>query len=197
MIRSDLPCAPLTDLPGGPEPVVLCATARLAGSLRRAHGELQTARGAVTWQALQSATLAQWLDHLTSGALLRGEIPPAGVPGAFLTRAQERSLWEQAIAVDVGAAAELFDREGMALAAMEAATLQRVWRIEVAEPLQTEEYRAFLRWQERVAESAAGARRTRRWHGASSASSAASAACRRGSALLVSSRPIHWFRACW
>jgi probable DNA repair protein len=153
MIRSDLPCAPLTDLPGGPEPVVLCATARLAGSLRRAHGELQTARGAVTWQALQSATLAQWLDHLTSGALLRGEIPPAGVPGAFLTRAQERSLWEQAIAVDVGAAAELFDREGMALAAMEAATLQRVWRIEVAEPLQTEEYRAFLRWQERVAES--------------------------------------------
>jgi exodeoxyribonuclease-5 len=153
MIRPDLPCLPLSDLPGGPEPVVLCATARLAGSLRRAHGALQAARGAVTWQALQSATPAQWLDHLTSGALLRGEIPPAGVPGAFLTRAQERSLWEQAIATDAGAAAELFDREGMALAAMEAANLERAWRIEVADALHTEEYRAFRRWREKVAEA--------------------------------------------
>jgi len=153
MIRSDLPSIPLADLPGGPEPVVLCATARLADSLRRAHGKLQAARGAVTWQALQSATPAQWLDHLTSGALLRGEIPPAGVPGAFLTRAQERSLWEQAIAADAGAAVELFDREGMALAAMEAASLERAWRIEVADALHTEEYRAFLRWRENVAES--------------------------------------------
>ncbi len=153
MIRSDLPRVPLADLPGGPEPVVLCATARLAGSLRRAQGELQAAAGAVTWQALQSATPAQWLDHLTSSALLRGEIPPASVPGGFLTWAQERSLWEQAIAADAGAAAELFDREGMALAAMEAASLQRTWRIEVAEPLHTEEYRAFLRWRNRVAEA--------------------------------------------
>jgi probable DNA repair protein len=153
LIRSDLPRVPLADLPGGPEPVVLCATARLAGSLRRAQGELQAAAGAVTWQALQSATPAQWLDHLTSSALLRGEIPPASVPGGFLTWAQERSLWEQAIAADAGAAAELFDREGMALAAMEAASLQRTWRIEVAEPLHTEEYRAFLRWRNRVAEA--------------------------------------------
>jgi exodeoxyribonuclease-5 len=153
LIRSDLPRVPLAELPGGPEPVVLCATARLAGSLRRAHGELQAARGAVTWQALQSATPAQWLDHLTSRALLRGEIPPASVPGAFLTWTQERSLWEQAFAADAGAAADLFDREGMALAAMEAASLQRAWRIEVAEALHTEEYRAFLRWRERVAET--------------------------------------------
>ncbi|MDP1734495.1 MAG: PD-(D/E)XK nuclease family protein [Sulfuritalea sp.] len=153
MIRSDLPRIPLAELPGGPEPVLLCATARLAGSLRRAHGELQAAAGARTWQALQSATPAQWLDHLTSGALLRGEIPPASVPGAFLTWVQERSLWEQAIAADAGAAVDLFDREGMALAAMEAASLQRTWRIEVAEPLHTEEYRAFLRWREKVAET--------------------------------------------
>ena len=153
MIRSDLPRIPLSELPGGPEPVVLCVTARLAGSLRRAHGELRAARGALTWQALQSATPAQWLDHITSGALLRGEIPPAGVPGAFLTRAQERSLWEQAIAVDAGAAAELFDREGMALAAMEAASLQRTWLIEVGEPLHTEEYRAYLGWRDRVSEA--------------------------------------------
>lgn len=153
MIRTDLPLLPLADLPGGPEPVVLCATARLAVGLRQAHGELQVARGATVWRALQSSTPALWLDALVSRALLQGEIPPAGMPGTFLTWAQERSLWEQAIARDAGEAAELFDREGMALAAMEAASLQRVWRIEVDAALHTEEYRAFLRWQEQVAEA--------------------------------------------
>ncbi|MCK9388356.1 MAG: PD-(D/E)XK nuclease family protein [Sulfuritalea sp.] len=150
MIRPDLPRIPLADLPGGPEPVVLCATARLASSLRWAHGDLQAARGAETWRALQSATPAQWLDHLTSAALLRGEIPPESMAGTFLSWPQERSLWEQAIAADTGAAADLFDREGLALAAMEAASLQRAWRIEVPVAAFTEEYRAFLRWRETV-----------------------------------------------
>ncbi len=153
MIRSDLRRVSLAELPGGPEPVVLCATARLAASLRRAHGELQAAGGAVVWQALQSATPAQWLDHLTSAALLRGDIPPAGVPGTFLSWPQERSLWEQAIAREAGAAAELFDREGMALAALEAAALQRAWRIEVPAAWHNEEFRAFLRWRERLREA--------------------------------------------
>ncbi|MCX7149650.1 MAG: PD-(D/E)XK nuclease family protein [Rhodocyclales bacterium] len=143
----------MADLPGGPEPAVLCATARLAISLRRAHGELQAARGAVVWQALQSSTPALWLEHLTSTALLRGDIPPASMSGTFLSRWQEHSLWEQAIAVDSGATAELFDREGMALVAMEAASLQRAWHIEVPEALHTEEYRAFLRWRGRVGEA--------------------------------------------
>lgn len=150
MIRSDLPRVALSDLPGGPEPIVLCATARLAVSLRQAHGQLQMAGGAAVWRALQSSTPALWLEALTSSALLRGEIPPGSVPGSFLTWAQERSLWEQAIAADAGSAAELFDREGMALAAMEAASLQLTWRIEVPEALHSEEYRAFLRWRERV-----------------------------------------------
>ena len=136
MIRPDLPVLPLAELPGGPEPVVLCATARLATDLRRAHGEAQAARGATTWRALQSSTPALWLDHLVSRALLSGEIPPEAAAGAFLGHVQERNLWELAIARDAGAAAELFDREGMALAAMEAASLQRAWRIEVPEVLQ-------------------------------------------------------------
>lgn len=161
MIRSDLPRIPLADLPGGTDPVVLCATARLATGLRRAHGEAQAARGAVVWRALQSSTPALWLDHLTSAALLRGEIPPASLSGTFLSWLQERSLWEQAIARDVGATAELFDGDGMALAAMEAASLQRAWRIEVPEALHTEEYLAFMRWREAVADACrAGAWRT-------------------------------------
>ena len=69
MIRPDLPVVPLADLPGGPEPVVLCATARLAVDLRRAHGEAQVVRGATTWRALQSSTPALWLDALVSRAM--------------------------------------------------------------------------------------------------------------------------------
>jgi exodeoxyribonuclease-5 len=148
MIRSDLPLVPLVELPGGPEPLVLCATARLALDLRRAHGDLQVARGAVTWRALQSSTPALMLDALVSRALLCGEIPPDAAAGGFLGHVQERNLWEQAIARDTGAAAELFDGEGMALAAMEAASLQRVWRIEVAEAFYNSEYLAWRRWRE-------------------------------------------------
>lgn len=156
MIRSDLPLLPLSGLPGGPEPVVLCASARLALDLRRAHGDLQAARGAVTWYALQSSTPALWLDAMVSRALLRGEVPPDAAAGGFLGHVQERNLWEQAIARDAGAAADLFDREGMALAAMEAASLQRTWRIEVPEVLHNAEYLAFLRWREDVEAASRG-----------------------------------------
>lgn len=150
MIRPDLPLVPLAELPGGPEPLVLCATARLALDLRRAHGDLQVARGARTWRALQSSTPALWLDALVSRALLSGEIPPEAAAGSFLGHVQERNLWEQAIARDTGVVADLFDREGMALAAMEAASLQRAWRIEVPAAFHNSEYLAWLRWREDV-----------------------------------------------
>lgn len=156
MIRTDLPLLPLADLPGGADIVVLCPTARLAGGLRRAHGEAQMARGLTVWAALNGATPAQWLDHLVSAALLRGEIPVEAMPGAFLTRPQERCLWEQAVADDEAiAGGELFDRAGMALAAMEAENLRTTWRLDVPESMQTDEYRAFLRWRQRVAEACA------------------------------------------
>ena len=153
MLRSDLPLIALADLPGGAQTVVLCHSARLATDLRRAHGMQQAARGLASWHALQTATPALWLDHLCSGALLRGEIPPDSVPGVFLTVLQERSLWEQAIRTDARHAewmAELFDINGMAQVAMEAGNLTQVWRLEVPEAQQTEECRAFLRWQASV-----------------------------------------------
>jgi exodeoxyribonuclease-5 len=150
MIRPELPGIELAALPGGPEPVVLCATARLALDLRRAHGEARAARGDATWQALQSSTWPLWLDALVSRALLAGTLPAEAVGGGFLSRGQEAALWERTIAQEAGAAAELFDREGMAAAAMEAAALQRSWRLEVPEALHTAEYLAYRRWREAV-----------------------------------------------
>ncbi|HEY8855844.1 MAG TPA: PD-(D/E)XK nuclease family protein [Rugosibacter sp.] len=159
MTLTDLPAILLADLPGGPDVVVLCPTARLAADMRRAHGAAQVRAGATAWHALLSATPAQWLDHLTSAALLRGEISPSALPGRFLTRPQERSVWELAVANDLSALsgaddvaglADLFDRDGMALAAAEAESVRLAWRITVPEALQTEEYRAFLRWRKQV-----------------------------------------------
>ena len=154
MLPSDLPVVKLADLCAEADTLVLCHSARLATDLRRAHGALQAASGQPSWRALQSATMAMWLEHLCSGALLRGEIPPDSVPGVFLNKLQERSLWEQAILADVKmsvVAAELFDMDGMAQAAMEAGNLSQVWRLALPEAMQTEEWRAFERWQAKVA----------------------------------------------
>lgn len=163
-MRADLPLIALAGLPGGAGDVVLCATARLAADLRRAHGAAQAQAGRRTWHALQSATPAQWLDHLSSAALLRGQIPVAALPGRFLTRAQERTVWEDAILTDTvdGVDAgmdDLFDREALSQAAMEADALSRLWHIEVPEAFRNEEHRAFLRWQTQVNERC----RVNRW----------------------------------
>lgn len=157
---NELPLRALAELPGGPDVMVLCPTARLAADLRRAHGVAQVQAGAQVWQALLSATPRQWLDHVTSAALLRGQIAPTAMPGRFLTWPQERAVWERAVARDLGGAgaaegladqvAELFDRDGLALAAAEAESLRLGWQIHVPEALQTEEYRAFLRWRGEV-----------------------------------------------
>jgi exodeoxyribonuclease-5 len=147
-----LPVRALAELPGGPTTLVLCPTARLAAGLRRAHGEIQAGRGLTVWAALGCATPAQWLDHAVSSALLRGEIPVQAAAGTFLTRPQERCLWEQAVATDEEiAGGELFDRAGMALAAMEAENMRLAWRLDVPEAMQTDEFEAFSRWRERVA----------------------------------------------
>lgn len=154
MLRKDLRVVKLADLSADEGTLLLCHSARLATDLRRAHGALQAASGRPSWRALQSATMAMWLEHLCSGALLRGEIPPDSVPGVFLNKLQERSLWEQTILTDTkmsAVAAELFDTDGMAQVAMEAGNLSHVWRLTLPEAMQTEEWRAFERWQASVA----------------------------------------------
>ena len=132
------------------ETLVLCATPRLARHLRQAHGRAQVARGLMRWQALDTATLTQWLDKLVGAAVLAGEIPLAAAPWIPLNAAQERLLWERAIEAAAAGAVEeaLFDREGLAQAAADANELIEAWGIRPEADAHGEETQAFLRWRD-------------------------------------------------
>lgn len=153
MILSDLPRLSLAEAGAVDGLVILCADARLAGALRQAHALSQPA-GA--WRALAVATPAQWLDHLTSAALLRGELPAAAFPGVFLSRAQEQVLWQQAVAADSGGAdgmdgsGTLFDVPALARHALDADGLLRRWPVAIPDGWPDPEYQAFRRWREAV-----------------------------------------------
>ena len=141
----------LAQLAGGPETVVLCPTARLAAEVRRAHGEVQMRLGVTTWRALNGATPVQWLDHLCSTALLRGEIPAQAVPGMFLTRPQELALWQRVIAEDEQLDDGVFDRDGLAQTAMDADRIATEWRVAQDALTTTAEAQALTRWRQAFA----------------------------------------------
>ncbi len=147
--------------------LVICATARLARDMRREYDRIQQTRGRTRWPALATPTLAQWLDALSDAALLAGRIDPASAPQRVLSSLQERLLWEQVIAdlaenADDGGngsdgSAALFDRPGLAAAALDAHALTVVWDIRLPSPdgpteqtfnACSEECRQFQRWQD-------------------------------------------------
>ena len=121
-------------------PLILCATARLAQTLRS-----EAPVAARVWQTAPALTLAQWLAQLADEALLCG-LP--GLPQALDSFA-ESLLWEQVIS-DAMAAGEspLFDIQGMAASAIEAHALMRQWNISFAEEACSDETRLFLNWQD-------------------------------------------------
>ncbi len=131
-------------------PIVLCSTVRLVRSLRLAHSRSQLAQGAVRWEPLPAMTLKQWLEDVLGEALLCGEIKSASAPSLVLGGMQERILWERAIesCLTGDLVDALFDRAGMAAAAMEANRLVIEWRIGLSGGEHTEETSQFLRWRE-------------------------------------------------
>ncbi len=130
--------------------VFVCSTRRLARALRLVHVREQLARGAERWQPAPVQTLAQFLDEVIGGALLRGEIPVERVPALALSAQQERILWERAIedALHTDPAQALFDIAGMAATAEEANRLLEEWCIALPAGDHNEETRQFLRWRE-------------------------------------------------
>ena len=122
------------------ETLILCATSRLAQTLRaKAPAE------AAAWRAPAALTPGQWLGQLAEEAQLLGlaELPQA------LDAFSEKLLWEQSIlACASSEEALLFDLPGMAASAAEAHALLRLWpldlrRLSDASP----ESARFLLWQ--------------------------------------------------
>lgn len=115
--------------------MILCATARLAQTLR---GEAPA--GALVWRTAPALTLAQWFAELADEALLSGlaSLPQALDPFA------ERLLWEQVIAGAMTPGdSPLFDIQGMAASAVEAHALMRRWNLVVTADQGGDETRLF------------------------------------------------------
>lgn len=129
--------------------VILCSTPRLARSLRQTHGRRRRAGGQTQWQPLPAVPLMQWLDGVIGDALLCGEIAAENAPLLVPPVLQERILWERAIESSLSGdqVEALFDRSGMAAAAMEANHLLQGWRVVLPGGEQAEETRQFLRWR--------------------------------------------------
>lgn len=118
--------------------LILCATARLAQSLRRAPPSAT----AQVWRTPRALTPAQWLAGLADEARLTGiaDLPQALDPFA------EQLLWEQVIAASLDGAAALFDIRGMAASAAEAHALCQVWQLAPGGAMAAEECRRFAQW---------------------------------------------------
>jgi exodeoxyribonuclease-5 len=130
--------------------LVLCVNHRLARHLRAEHDCAQIAAGHTTWQPLAALTPGAWLDGLIAEALLAGAITVTQAPRLVLSAAQERLLWERAIAALVADGEDaLFDTEGLAAAAAEANDLCEVWNLRPGAD-SGEETKRFLDWRRHV-----------------------------------------------
>lgn len=129
--------------------LILCSTARLAHSLRQAHGATRQRAGITQWQPLHALTLAHWLENVTQNALLAGQVSPQHIPQVALSGMAERLLWEQVIdrATSANPQQQLFDVSGMAQSALEANALMQAWGVHFSDDLHTDETRQFLRWR--------------------------------------------------
>ncbi len=140
----------LVDLPGGAATLVLCATPRLARSLRDRHGVRAPQSNHRAAEALSCMTVEQWLSSWRDAWLLTGHPVDPALHHQLLSSPQERLLWERVIRQSLGDAdaAQLLDLPALAQTAQEAHQLQSVWRVAVARTLLAEEHHQFQHWRE-------------------------------------------------
>ena len=139
-------------MPHTPDSLILCATSRLAQSLRWQHDRAHVAAGDTRWATLNTSTVAQWFAALSEAALLRGENDPL-LSCRVLDAFQEALLWESVIAESIpDYAGSFFDLPGMAATAAEANALMVVWGVASLGGDSTDETQAFLRWRRRFHE---------------------------------------------
>ncbi|CAG4882486.1 RecB family exonuclease [Georgfuchsia toluolica] len=148
------------------ERLILCATSRLAQSLRWQDDRARLAAGETRWPTLNTSTVAQWLAQLGEAALLRGE-DDALLSRRVLDGFQEAMLWEAVIAESIpDYASSFFDVPGMAATALEANALMVVWGVVPFGGENEDETQAFLRWRRRFYErcNEQGLIEAVRWH---------------------------------
>ncbi len=132
--------------------LVLCATSRLAQSLRWQDDRAHIAAGDTRWPTLNTATLAQWFANLAEEALLRGNADGL-LTRRVLDTYQESLLWERVIAESIpDHVVSFFDVPGMAATAAEAHALMVVWGIAPVAAYATDEAQEFLRWRRKFLE---------------------------------------------
>lgn len=153
-------------MPKSTESLVLCATSRLAQSLRWQHDRQQAAGGETRWPTLNTSTVAQWFAQLAEAALLRGDNDPL-LSSRVLDGFQEALLWESVIAKLIpDYASSFFDVPGMAATAAEANALMVAWGVASFGGDGADEIQAFLRWRRKFHErcSEQGLIELVRWH---------------------------------
>ena len=127
--------------------LILCATSRLAQSLRWQDDRAHVVAGDRRWPTLNTATVAQWFSALAEVALLRGS-SAALLSHRVLNGFEETLLWERVIGESLAdGEAAFFDVPGMAASAAEAHELMVVWGIMPTAGFATEETQTFLRWR--------------------------------------------------
>lgn len=133
-----------------PQPVILCASARLARGLRTWSQQQNQAQGLQQWNAATILPLSDWLNETIEHAMLMGKINVEEAPLGMLNTTQEGLLWEQSIqsALKAHDAAALFNTSGLASAAMEANRYMIEWNISIDPTQATEETKQFFKWRQ-------------------------------------------------
>lgn len=121
-------------------PLILCATNRLAQTLRSAA----PAHAAAVWDTPQAFALEAWMDQLGEEAMLSGALPALVLLDAF----SEKLLWQQVIEDGIERdAAPLFDAAAMAARAADAYAMSRIWAIEAGQEGVSREAALFAQWR--------------------------------------------------
>ena len=131
---------------------IICATARLARAKQTALIAAQTAAKQSQWHMPKVLTLQQWMQEISTQAMLCGAVAADYFPTHHLNSFTEKLLWQAAIEQCLAKheLADLFDVPNLARSAMEANQRLIEWQISDAALntyFMSSETRQFLRWR--------------------------------------------------
>ena len=134
----------------GKDVVILCATGRLAQSIRAQYDRSCAARGLTVWNTLACKTVDPWLLELGEAMLLRGDVENQALAATLLDATGERLLWEQAILQTLEDESRyLLDIAALAKSAAQAHELVVTWQVPLSTGARSRENLQFERWRQR------------------------------------------------